>query len=90
LNYGIQQANRKENGMAKVKSDRNNPGRAGQLLSASVTEEAIARRAYDLYLKRACGDGGDIDDWLEAERLLRSEQYAKRDTNAHLGRRGAE
>jgi hypothetical protein len=76
--------------MAKVKSDKNKPARAGKPLSSPVTEEAIARRAYDLYLKRAGQDGRDIDDWLEAERLLSSEQDVHRDTNAHLGRRGAE
>jgi hypothetical protein len=76
--------------MAKVQSDRNKPARAGKQLSSPITEEAIARRAYDVYLKRAGEVGGDIDDWLEAERLLRSEQFVNRDTNAHLGRRGAE
>ena len=76
--------------MADVRPDKEKPAGAGKQLSWSVTEEAIARRAYELYLKRARKDGGDIDDWLEAERLLRSEQHVKRDTNAHLGRRGAE
>jgi hypothetical protein len=76
--------------MADVKSDKNKSARAAKKWSSSVTEEAIARRAYELYLKRAGKDGADLDDWLEAERLLRSEQHVKRDTNAHLGRRGAE
>jgi len=58
-------------------------------LSSSVTEEAIARRAYELYLQR--GElGGALADWLEAERQLRSEQRVNRDTNAHLGSRGSE
>jgi hypothetical protein len=76
--------------MAKVKSDNNKPARAAEQLSSSVTEETIARRAYELYLKRAGEAGRDLDDWLEAERLLRSEQHVKREPNAHLGRRGAE
>lgn len=33
----------------------------------------IAERAYDLYLRRACAPGHDVEDWLEAERLLRDE-----------------
>jgi outer membrane protein TolC len=76
--------------MAKVKSDYTQSVPTGKQLSSSVTEEAIARRAYELYLRRAGEDGRDIDDWLEAERQLRSEQHVKRDNNAHLGRRGTE
>jgi Protein of unknown function (DUF2934) len=34
------------------------------------TSEAIARRAYELYLSRGASHGRDIDDWLEAERQL--------------------
>ena len=76
--------------MAKAKSEKIKPARAGKQSTSSVTEEAIARRAYELYLQRAGENGRDLDDWLEAERLLTSEQNVKRDTNAHLGRRGAE
>jgi Protein of unknown function (DUF2934) len=32
----------------------------------------IARRAYDLYLARGCEAGHDVDDWMQAERELRS------------------
>ena len=35
-----------------------------------VTDSDIARRAHDLYLARGCGDGGDVEDWLQAEREL--------------------
>jgi hypothetical protein len=38
---------------------------------AETTENArdrIALRAYELYLARGGTDGGDFDDWLEAER----------------------
>jgi hypothetical protein len=34
------------------------------------THEAIARRAYELYLARGRTDGHDREDWLEAERQL--------------------
>jgi hypothetical protein len=34
--------------------------------------EAIAARAYELYLARGGADGKDIDDWLKAEKDLRA------------------
>jgi hypothetical protein len=36
-----------------------------------VSDDRIARRAYELYLARGGEDGQDIDDWLQAERELR-------------------
>ena len=39
--------------------------------SAHVTDNDIARRAYDLYLSRDCEHGHAVDDWLQAERELR-------------------
>jgi hypothetical protein len=33
----------------------------------------IARRAYDLYLARGREDGHDVEDWLQAERELRTD-----------------
>ena len=36
----------------------------------TLTHEAIATRAYELFLKRGAGHGGDFDDWLAAEREL--------------------
>jgi hypothetical protein len=35
----------------------------------SITE-AIARRAYELFLERGSQHGYDLDDWLRAEREL--------------------
>jgi len=32
--------------------------------------DRIAQRAYELYLQRGGGDGGDFDDWIAAEREL--------------------
>jgi hypothetical protein len=32
--------------------------------------EEIRHRAYELYVERACIDGRDQDDWLQAEREL--------------------
>lgn len=36
------------------------------------TREEIASRAYELFLARGCQDCGDVEDWLQAERELRS------------------
>ena len=38
-----------------------------------ASEGDVARRAYRLYLARGAGHGHDLDDWLQAERELRSE-----------------
>lgn len=38
------------------------------------TEEEIRRRAYELYLSRGGANGDDLSDWLEAERLVRSQR----------------
>jgi hypothetical protein len=34
--------------------------------------DEIAEAAYQRYLQRGGGDGQDFDDWLEAERELKS------------------
>ena len=41
-----------------------------------ITEEEIQLRAYALYLARGGEDGHDIEDWLEAERSLKTERQA--------------
>jgi len=37
---------------------------------ATPTPEAIAARAYELFLERGGAHGADVDDWLRAEREL--------------------
>jgi len=39
----------------------------------SSLNDAIARRAYELYLQRGSVPGHELDDWLEAEAELSSE-----------------
>lgn len=34
----------------------------------------IAAKAFELYEKRGCSHGCDLDDWLLAERLVRSDR----------------
>jgi len=36
--------------------------------SERLRREAVARRAYELYLARGGGHGRDVEDWLRAER----------------------
>jgi hypothetical protein len=36
----------------------------------AITRDDVAQRAYELFLARGRGDGHDVEDWLEAERLL--------------------
>ncbi len=37
---------------------------------SALTSDAIARRAYEIYLSRGGAHGHNIDDWLQAEREL--------------------
>ena len=38
-----------------------------------ITREMIEKKAYELFLARGGEHGADINDWLEAERQLRTE-----------------
>jgi hypothetical protein len=44
--------------------------------ATAITEHDIPRRAYDLYLARGREPGHQLDDWLQAERELRSSSLA--------------
>jgi hypothetical protein len=41
-----------------------------ELSRAGSFKEAIAQRAYDLYIQRGCQNGNDVEDWLKAEKEL--------------------
>ena len=41
------------------------------------TYDEIAEAAYHRYLRRGGGDGQDVDDWMEAERELRSRRSSQ-------------
>jgi hypothetical protein len=41
--------------------------------ASEVTPDAIARRAYEIYMNRGGAEGHDIDDWLQAERELQED-----------------
>ena len=40
----------------------------------TASDEDVRIRAYHRYLERGAGDGGDFDDWVEAEKDLKSSQ----------------
>ena len=40
--------------------------------SAATLEERIQRKAHELWEERGRTDGHDLDDWLKAERLVKS------------------
>ncbi len=44
--------------------------------ATNVTDNDIARRAYDLYLAHGCTPGHQLEDWLQAERELRQSSIA--------------
>lgn len=49
-----------------------NPQNPGTQPAPAVDADAIARRAYEIYQSRGCVHGGDVEDWLQAERELKS------------------
>ncbi|MBN2542835.1 DUF2934 domain-containing protein [bacterium] len=36
----------------------------------AVTQEDIARRAYEIYLSRGAVKGSELEDWIQAEKEL--------------------
>jgi hypothetical protein len=63
-------AQRKTNDPVAVAADRVPKARIDA--ATDISEHDIARRAYDLYLTRGSEPGHDVEDWLQAERELRS------------------
>jgi hypothetical protein len=46
-------------------------------LGGDSIRQRIAEKAYDLYQFRGCCHGHDLDDWLEAERMVSAELKVK-------------
>lgn len=46
------------------------PKPTGASRRGSLSREAIARRAYELYVERGCASGNAQEDWLKAEKEL--------------------
>ena len=43
------------------------------IVRKELSRENIALRAYELYTKRGCEPGKDVDDWVRAEEELSAE-----------------
>ena len=50
------------------------PGHGDGSVTTAPTYEQIAEAAYHRYLQRGGQHGSDFDDWIDAERSLRSRQ----------------
>jgi hypothetical protein len=60
------------NGNGQAESSREIPRTTEVAPAASESlEREIQRRAYEIFLSRRGGDGDDLTDWLEAERIVR-------------------
>ena len=44
--------------------------------SRAISSEEIARVAYELFERRGCVHGHDLEDWVEAERIVRQRRGA--------------
>ena len=57
----------KEAGVATARQPRG----VAHIKRSKPTNEQIAARASDIYLRRGGSSGSDMEDWLQAERELR-------------------
>jgi hypothetical protein len=39
--------------------------------------QLVQKKSYELYEKRGCHSGNDLEDWLEAERLVKEDLGVK-------------
>ena len=46
------------------------PRSSAQGQSCCSKEEQIRKKAYELFEKRGCQPGHELEDWIEAERLV--------------------
>ncbi len=56
------------------------PRRAGTkpaTTNAKITQEQIAKRAHEIWVKQGCKHGKDQENWFEAERQLKAELAGK-------------
>lgn len=47
--------------------------KAEQSNDANIFGELVEKKAYELYEKRGRQDGHDLEDWLEAQKLVEAE-----------------
>jgi hypothetical protein len=66
MRLAMERISRKHNVVKMPRTDVSHP-------ASEITPDAIARRAYEIYMDRGGANGHDIDDWLQAERELQDE-----------------
>ena len=54
---------------------RKTPAAPAAAAAPAISEEAIARRAFEYYCARGNGHGQDLQDWLQAERELLTSEH---------------
>ena len=52
-------------------------------------DDAVRRRAYELYVSRGDGPGSEVDDWLAAEREVRTARQAEPEVQGGAGEKKA-
>jgi DUF2934 family protein len=57
---------------ANNRREQNSAGWPSRQDGTAIPETMIRKLAYKLYEERGRGDGHDLEDWLEAESMLRS------------------
>ncbi len=63
--------------MAKGKVSSTKKPRRKMELDERTLQEMIAKKAHELYEKRGGGHGSDLEDWLEAERIVMGKKRKK-------------
>lgn len=53
---------------------RTNSNQGSSTGTSSNLTDMIRKKAYELYQKRGCKPGHSMDDWLEAERIVKQKQ----------------
>jgi hypothetical protein len=56
--------------MAKTRESSSQTTQKLRTVKSQPTQEEIAVRAYQLYLKRGGTPGNELEDWIQAERQL--------------------
>lgn len=67
---------------AKVVRRKRSRGSSRSAPDLAEVQERIAKKAYELYMERGQMHGHDVDDWLEAERIVAAELSVVRNAGA--------
>src|SRR5689334_3416400 len=73
--------------MAKTRESSSLTMQSPRVANNQPTQEEIALRAYHIYLERGGMPGNELEDWIEAERQLSSENSKLTENGNSKGRR---